>query len=175
MTLVAFAEVHVSLKGWFDFVDTWGNTASVAGLVVAIIAFPVTWVRQRMIRQISQKAVQKVALVILSTAVEDLHRQLSTAMGAANEGQWLCALDWYRYARHGILRLLGNMHFVEEESISLREGADDLTRIIQYIEDNKRGENASANFQRKKKASVDRLVIKLTNIQARLDRKTWEV
>ena len=100
----------------------------------------------------------------------------STATSAAIEGQWLCAVDWLRFTRHGILlRLLGNPHVIEEEKNLLRESADDLTLIIQYIENNKRGERVSASFPKKHKEAIDKLMVKLANIQVRLGQKTWEV
>ena len=118
---------------------------------------------------------RKVALVILSAAIEDLHRQLSYLTDLAGFGQWLRALDWCSNSRHGLQRLWGNPHLTDEERDLLRAGANDLTQIIQYIESNKRRENASANFSKKHREAIDRLVINLGNIQTRLGEKSWEV
>jgi len=156
---------------WFDFVDRWGNSASVAGLLISLgVIF-----LQLKIRQITQESVRKVALVMVSAAVEDLHRQLSMLTEVARQGQWLRAIDWCKNAQHGILRLGGNPHVTKEEENTLRAGADDLTLIIQYIERNKLGESGSRRFERKHSEAIDRLVIQLGHIQARLGQTTWEV
>jgi hypothetical protein len=55
MGLLLFAQEQASKGWWFEWVDTWGNTASVVGLLVTVIAFPVTWNIQRSIRLANQK------------------------------------------------------------------------------------------------------------------------
>jgi hypothetical protein len=163
-------------QDWFDFVDRWGNTASVVGLFLTlVVGFPVTWRIQSKIRRASQEAMRKVALMVLSQSVEDLQRQLHTALDAGRLGNWSRSYDCCSDARIGFLRLVGNPHLILDEKEALRGGAGDLTQIMQYIDNNKLKTAASPSFQKEKKESIDALVIQLTNIQMRLGQKTWEV
>jgi phosphoglycerol transferase MdoB-like AlkP superfamily enzyme len=160
---------------WFDFVDKWGNSASVLGFFLALIAFPVTWIMQWRIKHASQAALRKVAFVVLSMEVENLHRQLSTAREAGRTAIWLRAFDYCKDSRWRSLRLVGNPHLTEEEKSAIRAAADDLGQVIQYIEANKLGPNPSPVFQQNKKDMIDRIITLLTNIQGRLGTKTWEI
>jgi hypothetical protein len=89
MGFLLFAEQQASKGWWFDLVDTWGNTASVIGLLITVIAFPVTWGFQAKIRRANLETLRKVALVMLSNALEDLHRDISAAReaGRYNSGR----------------------------------------------------------------------------------------
>jgi hypothetical protein len=73
------------------------------------------------------------------------------------------------------LRLVGNPHLTQEEKTTLRENADNLAQVVQYLEVNKLGPNPSPSFQQNKKDILDAMVLLLTNIQGRLGTRTWEL
>jgi hypothetical protein len=174
---VKVPEMRVLIFGvnWFEIADQWGNTASILGLVIALIAFPVTWRIQSKIRRACRETLHKVALVVLSSTVEDLHRQLTSAREAGRLGLWLRAFDCCHSARWGFIRLVGNPHLTPDEIVRLRTGADDLRQVIQYLEANKLRADPSPAFQQDKRDAIDALLVLLTSIQGRLGTKTWQV
>jgi hypothetical protein len=174
MWLLLFAEAQISRGWWFDIVDKWGNTATILGLIFTLIAFPVTWNLQTKIKRASQETLRKVALVVLSTTVEDICRQLVGAREAGRLAQWLRVFDSCQHIRIGVLRLVGNPHLTPEETLALRQSADDLTQVIRYIEVNKLIPNPPSVFQNDKKGKIDGMILLLSKIQARLGNKTWE-
>jgi len=181
-------KAHLFAQGkspvWF-FVDEWGNFASVVGLLVSLVGlaitifgFLMTWRRQRRFQEETKQAVrnaaEKIALQVLATGAEDLHRLLTAAVDAVLSQQWPRLLDKCRDARVYALRLIGNPHLTDDEQISLQEGADDLTLVVKYIETKKLTPNPPAGFHAPKREAIDKLMAAVATMQARLANLQWE-
>ena len=175
MPLMLIAQAQIARGGWFDFADQWGNTASVVGLALAVIAFPLTWWFQWRTKRAQQQALLRASFDLLRTAIDALLREIETAREAGRLGLWLRAFDCCHRAKAQAVRLVGNAHLTTGEIGDLRCGADDLTLVIEYIERNKLRPDAPAAFQQDKREKLDRLSERLTAVQTRLGARQWEV
>lgn len=169
-----FVLVQVQKPPWSEYVDYWGNTASVLGFLLAIIAFPITWRIQAKIRNETRKAMQRVAWLLLKEALEHVLVQLASTKEAARTVVWQRAFDCCEAARRGALGTLGNPHLTDDEKAQMRAHADNLSQVLRYIETNKLVQDPPAAFQASKKTVLDEMESFVTTIQIRLNAQIWE-
>jgi hypothetical protein len=173
MGILMFAQDPAAKHWWFVFVDHWGNTMTFAGLILTLIAFPVTWRMQAKIRSETQKAVGRIAWMVLRDAMEQMNSHLLMAKESARLVMWQRAFDACEAARQCALRSIGNPHLTEAEKTEMRAHADNLYQVTQYIERNKLVPNPPQVFQQDKKAVLDAMQTFVVTIQVRLNQTFW--
>ena len=139
------------------FCDRFGNAASVAGLLVSLIGFALTlWTvyetqrasraAQEKIReevtaaqQETRETVAKIGLQLLHAESDSTLRLITEVRRASREQQWLRAAEKCQEAKQAAIHLTANPHLTPEEKRALREGADNLQLILEFIEKNRLG------------------------------------
>jgi hypothetical protein len=176
MRLLLLAEEQIPKHWWFAFVDHWGNTASVIGLILAVVAFPITWRIQSKIRRETQRAVEKVALMVLTNSLQQALWQLKMTKEAARSAMWQRAFDFCDGAKESALRMLANPHLTPDEKRRMWDHADNLAQVMKYLERNKlRNQNPPPVFERRKMEILESTHESLTLVQVRLSALTWEI
>jgi hypothetical protein len=156
------------------FVDRWGNAASVAGLVLTLIAATL-WTVWR-IKADTRRVVAKIGSQLLALQVSILVRLIADVRDAGRDLLWTRAIDRCQQARLIVVSLRDNPHLTRAERDAIRKADDDLRMIVQYIENNRLPPTTkSGNLPDQKKLALDRMVTLIGSIQGRLQNSAMEV
>ena len=169
-------------KEFVDFSNTWGNVASVVGLILTVIGFGITFYgfrltlgEQKRIRKAVSDAVERAASSMLSSAAEEAEGLLLGFKDAVRRGAWQRAGEKCDDAQARVARILGNPHLQENENQGLVASVDDLRLVSHYLTQKALKINPALSFHEPKMDAVDRLIATLRDILARRRNRVWEV
>lgn len=185
------------------FLEMLGNLAGVWGLWVSVVGFGLTfWTifeTRRVSREEQQKtqaaiaaareetqravaaarketreAVEKIALQLLQDECEAAHRLVSDATKAAQEKNWLRALDRFEEARRMVVLLASFPQLNTGEKQALATGRDDLRITIDHVQERALQQDPSADLPVARWKPLRKLLTLLEDIRARLRRSVLE-
>jgi hypothetical protein len=179
----------------------WANYASIAGLGLAIVGFPVTiyslFETQRAGREAqrqaavavgeakaaveqarvdTKQALEKVAMMLMAGDLERLHAAVSAVLDFGDHAIWRRALLHCREAGHLAAALRVNPRLREDERITLAQGAEALALAQTSINDNRINKNTTmSGLPRPHSVNLRNLALNLTTMRARLSATFLEV
>lgn len=178
----------------------WGNFASMAGLGLATVGFPLTiyslFETQRAGREAqrqaaeaareakaaveqarvdTKQALEKVAMMLLVADLERLRAAVSAVLDFGDHAIWPRALLHCREAGHLAAALRVNPRLREDERTTLAQGAEALALAQTSINDNRINKNTTVRgLPRTHAANLRNLALGLTAVRARLHATSLE-
>ena len=127
-------------------------------------------------RQETQRAVEKIGVLLLGQEAAEMMRFLHGLLHASAAARWQQALFNCDEARARAIQLAGNPHLVVAESVNVRKWENDLRSISQLIAIEKlQNPEADATLSKQKSTTLNKIIDGLGHIQARFRNQVLEV
>lgn len=170
-----------SLLSWEPLLSTYGDLASIGGLVLTLVGFAFTLWRITQTRKAAEEATRIAKGAITQVSTRLFSNQIADGVRLASELRNTCRMEqWERSIdRCEQLRLL-LASVVEDSNIKLDErnyisGAiDDLRLMLRQLEDITRGRRESS-LSPKMRSTLDTLTIRLGRLDGRLKNAALEI
>jgi hypothetical protein len=173
----------------------WANYASIAGLGLAVVGFPITIyslfetqragreaqrqateaareakVAVEQARRDTRQALERVAMMLLAGDLERLHAAVTAVLDFGDHAIWPRALLYCREAGNLASALRVNRWLREDEQTSLALGASALTLAQTYISENRINKNSTKRgLYRTHAENLQSFAMSLTAVRARLN------
>ena len=170
-----------SLLSWEPLLSTYGDLASIGGLILTLVGFAFTLWKIVQTRRATEEAIRiakgaiaQVSTRLFANQIADGIRLASDLKNTYRMGQWERAIDRCEQLRRLLASVVEDSNIRPDEGDYISVAIDDLGLILRRLEEITRGGRESS-LSPKMRSALDTLTIRLGRLDGRLKNAALEI
>lgn len=170
------------MSSWFDFVDHWGNSASVVGFGITIFGLILTYRKAKsaatsagQAKLLAQNVIDRVTATLLISELNEAAHLVDSLDDACESCQWDLAVDRSKRLRKNLSMFIDNKSLEKSESEAIQGSVINLKLLEDDIKDMRRTRESEPKLSG---SMVDKLIETgtiLSRISGRLTNNVSEI